>query len=122
MLWEYAGVRAVGEHCLDEAVVGEVVRRHVPLDAVHDVRIPVEARGRRQVADVAAGVLLGDRVALVPLAADGRPQPPLELLLGRHLRPPLRRGVQAPRHAVGDPPDLLLHQDLLQRREARAAQ
>ena len=59
MWWEYAGVRttsmpgrrqvddqqhvlarvrSVGEHGLDEAVVGEVVRRDVPLGAVDDVR------------------------------------------------------------------------------------
>ena len=65
----------VGQHGLEEHVVGLVERRDVPLHAVEDVVVAVAARGRGQVGDVGAGALLGDRVALLHLAAHGRQQP-----------------------------------------------
>ena len=109
------------QHGLDEDVVGEVVRRDVPLDPVDHVLVAVAARGGLQRRHVGAGELLGDRVRLVLLAAHRRQQPALALVVGGHLGPPLRRGGHHPRQAVGDPAALFLHQHLLQGRAARTA-
>ena len=116
-----ARVLPVGQHRLDEHVVGEVERRDVPLDPVDDVLVAVAARGGLQRGHVGPGELLGDRVRLVLLAAHRGQQPALALVVGGHLGPPLRRRRHHPGEAVGDPAALLLHQHLLQRRAARTA-
>ena len=66
---------------LEEAVVGRVERGDVHLHAVQDVVVAVPARRGGDRVDVGAGALLGDRVALVALAADRRDDPRLHLLL-----------------------------------------
>jgi hypothetical protein len=117
-----ARVRPAGQLGLEEHVVGVVERGHVPLDAVQHIGVAVGARCRLDGVDVGAGALLGDRVALAPPAADGRQDPAVQLLLGGHLRQPGRRRVDDPAKGVGGPADLLLHQHLLEGREAAAAQ
>ena len=117
-----AGVLPGGQHRLEEHVVGLVVRRHVPLHAVQDVVVTV-ARGRRlQVGDVGAGVLLGDRVALLAPALDGRQQVGLALVVVGHGGPPAGRRGEAPGEGVGDPAALLLHEDLLEGAAAATAE
>ena len=114
-------VLAVGQHGLHEAVVGQVVRRHVPLHPVDDVTVAVAHRGGGDRVDIRAGELLGDRVALVPFAAHRRQQPALALVIGGDVDPPGRRRVHHPGEPVGDPPDLLLHEHLLQHRASGTA-
>jgi hypothetical protein len=106
---------------LHEAVIGDVVRRHVPLDAVDDVLVAVAlGRGLDRV-HVGPCELLGDRIALVPLATRRRHEPALPLVVGRDVRPPRRRRAHDPCDAVRNAPDLLLHEHLLEHRVARAA-
>ena len=71
----------LGQHGLEEHVVGLVVRGHMPLHAVEDVVF--RRRGLRwlQVGDVGAGEVLGQRVALVSPALDGRDQVGLALMV-----------------------------------------
>ena len=76
-----AGVLTLGQHRLEEHVVGLVVRRDVPLHAVEDVVVAVARGGGLQVGDVGAGVLLGDRVALLAPSLDGRQQVGLALVV-----------------------------------------
>ena len=109
-----AGVRAGGQDCLEERVGRMVERRHVPLHAVQNVVVAVAARSGLQVRHVGPGVLLGDRVALLHLAAHGREEPGRALVVVGHVGPPGRRSRQAPGQAVGDPAGLLLHQHLLE--------
>ena len=117
-----AGVRAFGELRLEEDVLGVVEGRHVPLDAVQYVVVADATRRRQNRIDVGASPFLGDRVALALLAADRREDPPLHLEVGRDLREPGGRRVDQPRERVRRAADLLLHQDLLQRRETAAAE
>src|SRR6478672_9526345 len=91
-----AVVLAAGELRLEEDVVGGVVRRHVHLLAAQDVVGPIASSRRRDGVDVGARALLGDRVALPPLAADRGLEPAIDLLVGHHLGGPPRRGVHAP--------------------------
>ena len=93
----------------------------MPLDAVDNVLVAVAACGGLQRGHVGAGELLGDGIRLMLLAAHRRQQPPLALIIGRHLHPPLRWGGHHPAQPIGHPPALLLHQHLLQRRAAGAA-
>ena len=86
-------VLAADELRLEEEVVGAVVRRHVHLLAVQHVVVAVASRGGLDRVDVGAGARLGDRVALVALAADRRLQPPLDLLVGHRPRAPTPAGV-----------------------------
>jgi hypothetical protein len=87
-----------------------------------EVAVAVAQRGGLDGVDVGAGALLGDRVALPPLAADGGHHPALELLVGGHLRQPGGGRVDHPTEGVGGAADLLLHQHLLERREAAATE
>ena len=116
-----AGVRAALDLGLEEQVVGGVVGGHVHLRAVQHVRLTLPASGGLDRVHVGAGAGLGDRVALVPLAADGRHDPALELLGRDDLGCPRRRGVHAPAERVRHAPDLLGDEDLLEDREAAAA-
>jgi hypothetical protein len=111
---------ATDQNRLHEAVVGQVVGRDVPLDAVDHVLVAVPACGGRQRGDVRAGELLGDGVRLVLLTPHGGQQPPLTLDVGGDVDPPLRRGGHHPPEPVGRPAALLLHQHLLQRGAATA--
>src|SRR5215211_1821741 len=56
------------------------------------------------------------------LAADGRHHPAVQLLLAGHLGQPGGGGVHHPAEGVGDPPDLLGDQHLLEGREAAPAE
>jgi hypothetical protein len=114
-------VIAADELGLEEDVVGAVVGRDVHLLAVEHVVAAVTARRRLDRVDVGARTRLGDRVALVALAADRRLQPGLDLLGRHHLRRPGGRGVQAPAQRIRDAADLLGDEHLLQRREPAAA-
>ncbi len=116
-----AGVLAVGDLALEEDVVGGVERRHVHLHAVQHVVVAVPADGRGDGVDVGARALLGDRVALVSLAAHGWFDPSRHLL-GRHDRGcPRGRRVHAPAERVGDAAELLRDERLLQHRHPAAA-
>ena len=72
--------------------------------------------------DVGARALLGDGVALLPLALDRRPYITLDLVRGGHRGQPRRRGGRHPAQRVGHPAHLLLDQHLLQARAAAAAE
>ena len=95
---------------------------HVPLDAVEDPLVAVAAGGRLDRVDVGARALLGDRVALLALAADRRLEVALDLVRRGHRRAPGRRGRRDPAQRVRHPAHLLLDQDLLQRGAAAAAE
>ena len=97
------GVLTGRQHRLDEDVVGEVVRRDVPLDPVDHILVAVAACGGLQCRNVGPGELLGDRVRLVLLAAHRRQQPALQLVVGGHLGPPLRRRAPSPRRGRWSP-------------------
>ena len=107
---------------LEEAVVGGVERGHVPLHAVEHPGVAVAAGGRRDRVDVGARALLGDRVALLALAADRGQQVALELVGGGDRREPGRGRGGDPAERVGHPADLLLDEDLLERGAAAAAE
>jgi hypothetical protein len=90
----------------------------VPFLAAQDVSVPIgSGRGLDRV-DVRARALLGDGVALVPLAPDCRQHPGVELMLGRNLGDPRRRRRHDPRERVGNPADLLGDKNLLKHRES----
>ena len=93
----------------------------MPLLPVQDVVVTVASGGRDEVPDVGARTLLGDRVALLLLAAHGRQQPGLALVVVGHVGPPRRGRGQAPGDAVGDPAALLLDQHLLEVGAPRSA-
>src|SRR6266702_3539941 len=86
----YAGVRTTVQLGLEEREVGGVVRGDVPLDAVQQVAVTVPAGGCLDRRHVGARALLGDRVALLPLAPHGRAHVALELVRGGHRRQPGR--------------------------------
>ena len=115
-------VIAAHELRLEEDPIGRVVRGHVHLRAVQDVVVAVATRGRLDRVDVGAGALLGDRVALVALAAHGRHDPALDLFGRADGRCPRRRRVDAPAQGVGHPSGLFGDQDLLEHREPAAAE
>jgi hypothetical protein len=94
----------------------------VPLDSVQDPLVAVAVGGRLDRVHVGASRRLGDRVALLALAPDGRLEVPLDLVGGRDRREPGRRGGGDPAEGVGDPADLLLDEDLLERGRADAAE
>ena len=94
----------------------------MPLHAVQHPGAAVPAGGRRDRVDVGAGAFLGDRVALLALAADRGQQVALELVGGGHRREPGRRRGGDPAEGVGHPADLLLDEDLLERGAATAAE
>ena len=75
------GVGAVRQLGLEEDVVRPVERRDVPFDAVEQVFLAVSSGRGPDGVDVGARVLLGDRVALAPLAPDSRDHPRVELVL-----------------------------------------
>ena len=114
-------VLAADQLALEEREVGRVERRHVPLHAVEQVAVGVPPRGRLDGVHVRPGALLGDRVALLAVAADGRDHEPLHLVGRGHLGHPGRGRGARPGQPVGDPAHLLLNQDLLQRGAAAAA-
>ena len=117
-----AGVRAAGQLGLEEGIVGRVIRGDVPLDPVEHVPVLLEAGRGLDVVNVRSRALLGDRVALLTIAADRGPDVALDLIGGGHLGQPRRRGGRHPAERVGDPAHLLLDQRLLQRRAAAAAE
>ena len=114
--------RPLGQLRLEEAVVGEVGGRDVPLLAVEHVLVALPAGRRLDRVHVRARALLRDRVALEPLAPDGREEPGLHLVLGGHSGEPAGRRGDDPTESVRDPADLLLHEDLLKGGEPRAPQ
>jgi hypothetical protein len=92
------------------------------LGAVQHVLVPVPANRGRDRVDVRARTLLGDRVALVPLAADRRDDPSFELLGSHDGGRPCRRGVDAPPERVGHPAELLGDERLLEHGHPGAAE
>ena len=117
-----AVVRPARQPGLEEGEVGGVVRGDVPLDPVEHVLVAVAVRGGLDRVDVRPRALLGDRVALLAVARDRRPDVALELVGRRDLRQPGRRGGRHPAERVGHPAHLLLDQHLLERGAAAAAQ
>jgi alkylation response protein AidB-like acyl-CoA dehydrogenase len=81
---ELALVSEHEQHGQLEGEVGVVVRVDVQLDPDEQVRVGVTLRGALERVDVGARALLGDRVALLALPADRRPNVTLNLVRGGH--------------------------------------
>ena len=115
-------MRAAGELALEEHVVREVERGHVPLHPVQDVVVAVAGDGGADTVDVGPRALLGDGVALAQLPADRWDDPFLHLVVRGDVRQPPGGGVEDPPEGVGHPAGLFLDQDLLEGGEAPAAE
>ena len=117
-----ADVVAIGQLALKERVVRGVERGHMPLHAVQYVVVAVAARRGLDRVDVRARALLGDRVALAPLAARRRLDVTLYLVGSGDGRQPGRGRRDHPGQRVGDASDLFLDQHLLHRGAAAATE
>ena len=93
----------------------------MPFDTVQHPFAAVPAGGRLDRVDVGARALFGDRVALLALAADRRPEVALDLVAGGDRREPGGRRGRHPAERVRHAAHLLLDQDLLQRAAPAAA-
>ena len=94
----------------------------MPLHTVQDVVIAIALRRGHDRVNVRPCVLLGDRVTLMSLAADGRLDPLFELVLGGDLRQPPRGSIENPPQGIRHPPALLRHENLLEHRQAGPAE
>ena len=94
----------------------------MPFDAVQHPFAAVPPGGRLDRVDVGARAFLGDRVALLALAADGRLEVALDLVAGGYRREPGGRRGRDPAERVRHTADLLLDEDLLERAAPAAAQ
>src|SRR4029077_8108957 len=117
-----AVVRAAHQLGLEEGEVGGVERGDVPFDAVEQVAVAVPAGGRLDGRHVGPRVLLGDRVALLALAADGGQDVAVDLVGRGHRGQPGRGSGHRPGERVGHPAHLFLDQYLLQGRAPAAAE
>ena len=107
---------------LEEAVGRGVERGHMHLHAGEHVVVTVATGGGGDRLHVRPRAFLGDRVALVTLAANRRQDPPFQLLGGHHSGRPCRWSVNAPPEGVRRAAELLGDEGLLEHRHPPAAQ